>query len=162
MNSKKINTFTHDLDYRLHFTQLYFHKYHSFTLFWSLFALCFQKNVLIVIEFSNFCRFTYITAHSPTLPLSSFSKHSVTSPTSQLILQTLRPFTYVTAHSPTLPLLHLRHSSFSNTSVALPTSQIVRKPFRCFTYDTAYSPTLLSLLLRHRVLNYVTWRAVHV
>ena len=48
---------------------------------------------------------------------------SVTSPTSQLILQPFRLFTYVTDHSPTLPLLHLRHSSFSNPSFASPTSQ---------------------------------------
>ena len=59
---------------------------------------------------------------------------SVTSPTSQLILQPFRRFTYVTAHSPTLPLLHLLDS---------------------------HSPTLLSLLLRHRLFTYVTWRAAH-
>ena len=54
---------------------------------------------------------------------SSISNLSVTSPTSQLILQPFRRFTYVTAHSPTLPLLHLRHSSFFNPSFASPTSQ---------------------------------------
>ena len=54
---------------------------------------------------------------------SSFSNISVTSPTSQLILQPFRRFTYVTAHSITLPLLHLRHSSLSNPSFASPTSQ---------------------------------------
>ena len=54
---------------------------------------------------------------------SSFSKVSVTSPTSQLILQPFRRFINVTAHSPTPPLLHLRHSSFSNPSFASPTSQ---------------------------------------
>ena len=84
-----------------------------------------------------FRRFTYVTAHSPTLTVlhlrhssfsnpsfasptsqalhlihltSSFSKLSVTSPTSKLILQPFRRFTYVTVLSPTLPLLHLRHS----------------------------------------------------
>ena len=60
-----------------------------------------------------FHRFTYITAHSPTLPLlhlchSSFSNSSFASPTSQFILQHFRCFTYVTAHSPTLPSLHLQ------------------------------------------------------
>ena len=55
--------------------------------------------------------------------LCSFSKLSVTLPTSQLILQPLRCFTYVTVHSPTLPLLHLRYSTFSNPSFASPTSQ---------------------------------------
>ena len=66
--------------------------------------------------------------------LCSFSNLSVTSPTSQLILQPFRRFTYVTPHSPILPLLHLRHSSFFNP---------------------------LSLLLRHRHFTYVTWRAAH-
>ena len=54
---------------------------------------------------------------------SSFSKLSVTSPMSQLILQPFPRFTYVIAHSPTLALLHLHHSSFSNPSFAYPTSQ---------------------------------------
>ena len=70
--------------------------------------------------------------------LCSFSKLSVTSPTSQLILilQAFRHFTYVTAHSPTflrftyvtayfptLSLLHLRHSLFSNHPFASSMSQ---------------------------------------
>ena len=101
-------------------------------------------------------RFTYVTAHSPTLPPlylrhSSFSNPSVASPTSQLILQPFRRFTYVTAHSPTLPPFYLRHSSFSNSSVASPTSQLILQPVRCFTYVTIHSPTLLSLLLRHKL-----------
>ena len=54
---------------------------------------------------------------------NSFSKLSVTSPASQLILQTFHCFTYITAHSPSLPLLHLCHSSYSNPSFASPTSQ---------------------------------------
>ena len=57
------------------------------------------------------------------IELCSFSNLSVTSPTSQLILQPFRCFTYITAHSPNLPLLHLCHSSFSNSSFASPTSQ---------------------------------------
>ena len=100
----------------------------------------------------------------------SFSKLSVASLTSQLILQPFRRFTYIAAHSPTLPLLHLRHSSFSNTSIALPTSQLILQslslhlhhnsffnasielilqPFHCFTYVTAHSPTFLLLHLCH-------------
>ena len=76
---------------------------------------------------------------------SSFSKLSVTSPTSQLILQPFPRFTYFTAHSPTLPLLRLRHSSFSSPSFASTTSQDfhlshlasrpcrkVHIPMRCF------------------------------
>ena len=55
--------------------------------------------------------------------MSSFSKLSVTSPTSQLIIQPFPRFTNVTTDSPTLQLLHLRHSSFSNPSFASPTSQ---------------------------------------
>ena len=61
-----------------------------------------------------------------------FSKISVTSPTSQLILQSFPRFTYITTHSPT----------------------------RCFTYVAAHSPTLLSFLC-HRIFTYVTWRAAH-
>ena len=57
------------------------------------------------------------------LEQSSFSNFSITSPTSQLILQPFCRFTYVTAHSPTLLLLHLHHSSYSNPSSASPTSQ---------------------------------------
>ena len=93
-----------------------------------------------------FRRFTYITVHSPTLPLHhlrhssfsnpsfaspmsqahelcSFSNLSVTSPTSQLIFQPFSRFTYVAAPASTVPLLYLRHSSFSNTSFASPVSQ---------------------------------------
>ena len=44
---------------------------------------------------------------------SSFSNLSVTSPTSQLILQPFPRFTYATTHSPTLPLLHLRQRIFT-------------------------------------------------
>ena len=72
---------------------------------------------------------------------SSFSNLSVTSPTSQLILQPLRRFTYVTAHSPTLPLLHPRHSSFSSTFIASPTSQFILQPFFRFSYVTRSSLT---------------------
>ena len=68
-----------------------------------------------------FRHFTNITAHSPTI--------SVTSPTSQFILQPV-------------PSLHQHHSSFSNPSVTSPTSQLILQPFRCFTYVTAHSPSL--------------------
>ena len=54
---------------------------------------------------------------------------SVTSPTSQLILQPFRRFTY---------------------------AQLILQPFCCFTYVTAHSPILLSVLLRHRLLTYDT------
>ena len=71
--------------------------------------------------------------------LCSFSNLSVTSPTSQLILQPFRHFTF-TAHSPTVPLLHQCHSSFSNPSLASPTSQalhlchLMSRP--CYEYSS--------------------------
>ena len=88
-----------------------------------------------------FRRFTYVTAHSPTLPLlhlchSSFSNTSFASPTSQA-----------------LHLIHpaIKQSSFSKLSVTSPTPQLILQPFRCFTYVTVHSPTLFSLLLRHKL-----------
>ena len=101
--------------------------------------------------------------------LCSFSNLSITSPTSQLILQPFRRFTYVTAHSPTLPLRHLLHSSFSKPSFASPTSQALHlihlltlqtfrhltyvtthsQTLRRFTYVTAHSPSLPLLHLLH-------------
>ena len=73
--------------------------------------------------------------------LCSFSKNSVTSPTSQLILQTFRRFTYVTANSPTLPLLHLHRSSLSNASVVSPASQLILQTFFLFSFVTGSSLT---------------------
>ena len=73
--------------------------------------------------------------------LCSFSKLSITSPTSQLILQPFRRFTHVTVHSPTLPSLCLRHSSFSNLSVASPSSQLILQPIFRFSYFTGSSLT---------------------
>ena len=77
-----------------------------------------------------FCRFTYVTAHSPTLSLLTYV---------QFILQPFRCFTYITTHSPTLSLLHLHHNSVSNPSVALPTSQFILQSFRRFSYATSSS-----------------------
>ena len=123
------------------------------------YELCSFSNLSIASPTSKlilqpFCRFTYVTAHSPTFPSlhlchNSFSNPSITSPMSQLIIQLFRRFTYVTAHSPTLPSLYLRHNSFSNLSITLPTSQLILQPFHHFTYVTAHSPTLSSLYLRH-------------
>ena len=78
---------------------------------------------------------------------NSFSNLSVTSPTSQLILQPFSRLTYVTAHSPTLPLLHLRHSSFSNPSFAFPTTS--QALHLIHLVSRAHSPTFPSLHLRH-------------
>ena len=130
---------------------------------------CDVGQALLILQ--PFRHFTYVEAHSPTLPSlyvrhSSFSNPSIASPTSQFILQPFFRFSYVTsssiispgepplmkwAHFPTFPSLYLRHSSFSNPSVALPTSQVILHPFHCFTYVTFHSPTLLSLLLRHKL-----------
>ena len=71
---------------------------------------------LLILQ--RFRHFTYVTAHSPTLPPlylrhSSFSNPSLASPTSQLILQPFRRFTYVTANSSTLLSLLLRHRLFT-------------------------------------------------
>ena len=90
--------------------------------------------------------------------LCSFFKLSISSPTSQLILQPFPRFTYITAHSPTLPLLHLRHSSFSNPSFASPTSQdfhlhhLASRPWKTLTTSPTHSHTLthtLTLTLTH-------------
>ena len=91
-------------------------------------------------------RFTYGTAHYPSLPSlylrhNSFSNPSVASPTSQLILQPFRCLTYVTSHSTSLPSLYLRHSSFSNPSVASPTSEFIHQHFFRFSYVTGSSLT---------------------
>ena len=72
---------------------------------------------------------------------SSFSNLSVTSPTSQLILQSFRRFTYVTARSPTLQLLYLRHSSFSNPSFASPSQAL---HLRHLASWPCISPTLIT------------------
>ena len=131
-------------------TLLSLHLYHSL---FSNPSVALAPQQLIPQPFHNF---TYVTVHSPTLPLlnyvtvhsptllslllrhvlwsfsnhsvtslrhNSFSNLSVTSPTSQLILQPSRRFTYVTPHSPTLPSVYLRHSSFSNPSFASLMSQ---------------------------------------
>ena len=124
--------------------------------------------------------FIYITAHSPTLPSlylrhSSFSKPSVASPTSQLILQPYFRFSYeqssfshLSVTSPTSQLIlqplfrfSSEHSSFSNLSVTSPTSQLIFLPFRRFTYVTAHSPTVASptsqiILQPLRCFTYVT------
>ena len=115
------------------------------------YELCSFSNLTSQLILQPFRRFTYVTAHSPTLPLlhlrhSSFSNPSFASPTSQalhllLILEPFRHFTYVTPHSPTLPSLYLSHSSFSNPSVASPTSQPILQPFFRFSYVTSSSLT---------------------
>ena len=124
---------------------------------------------LVILQ--PFRHFTYVPAHSPTLPLpylrhSSFSNPSVASPTSQLILQPFFCFSYITGSSLTSPG-ELPQSSFSNLSVTLSTSQLILQPFRRFTYVTAHSPTLPLLHLRHSSFSnpsfaYPTSQALHL
>ena len=78
--------------------------------------------------------FTYVTAHSLTLP--PLYLHHSSFPTLSPLHLPHRHFTYVTAHSLTLPSLHLHHTSFSNTSAASPMSQLTLQSFRRFTYVT--------------------------
>ena len=80
--------------------------------------------------------------------LFSFSNLSLTSPTSQLILQLLRGFTHVTADSPTVLLLHQRHSSFSNPSFASPTSQALHLRHLASRPCYEYSSILLCAYTR--------------
>ena len=52
--------------------------------------------------FQPFFRFSYVTAHSPTLPFLRLLHSSISNPTfasAVLILQTFRHFTYATTHS---------------------------------------------------------------
>ena len=62
----------------------------------------------LILILQAFRQFTYVTAHSPTLPSlylrhNSFSNPSVASPTSQLILQPFFRLSYVTGFSLTSP-----------------------------------------------------------
>ena len=68
------------------------------------------RRAMLILQPSR--HFTYVTAHSPTLPSlylrhSSFSNSSVASPTSQLILQPFFRFSYVTGSSPDEPPMTL-------------------------------------------------------
>ena len=114
-----------------------------------------------------FGRFTYVTAHSTTLPLlhlrhSSFFNSSFASLRQKLILQLFRHFTYVTAHSTALPLFHLCHRHFtyvtdhSNPYIASPTSQLNLQRFHRFTHVTAHSTAVPLFNLRHGHFTYVT------
>ena len=110
----------------------------------SVCELCSFSNLSITSPTSQlilkpFRRFTYVTAHSPTLPLlhlhhSSFFNPSFASPMSQAL-----HLIQSRALSPTFPTLDLRHNSFYNPSVASPTSQFVLQPFFRFSYVTSSS-----------------------
>ena len=113
------------------------------------YELCSCSNLSVTSPMSQlilqpFHRFTYITAHSPTLPLlhlhhSSFSNPSFASPTSQalhLIHLASRP-------------CFLELCSFFNLSLTSPMSQLILQPFHRFTYVIAHSPALPLLHLRH-------------
>ena len=135
---------------------------------WNVFWHAWAARQVMLWSFSNLFRyFTYVTAHSPSLPLlylchSSFSNHSVASPMLQLILQPFRRFTYVTAHSPTLPSLYLRHSSFSNPSFASPTSQgaliSAWGAFTCLKYRPSWDPRLYFPSEESHTQDYTHWK----
>ena len=81
-----------------------------------------------------FRHFTYVKAHSPTLPSlylrhSSFSNPFLPLPTPQFILQPFFHFSYVTSSSLNSP----EQSSFSKLSVTSSMSQLILQPFRRFT-----------------------------
>ena len=106
----------------------------------------FRRFTYVTAHSPSFPSLSYVTAHSPSFPslylrYSSFSKLSVTLPTSQLILQPFRCSTYVTAHSSTLLFHHLHHSSFSNPPFASPTSQALH------LHHLASRPWIVWLLL---------------
>ena len=70
--------------------------------------LCYDYNYELCSFSKPFRHFTYVTAHSPTLPSlylrhNSFFNSSVASPTSQFILQPFFRFSYVTGSSLTSP-----------------------------------------------------------
>ena len=78
-----------------------------------LFIFSTYINALLILQ--PFRCSTYVTAHSPTLPLlhlrhSSFSNPSIAPPTSQLILQPFFRFSYVTGSSFTSPGERPMHS----------------------------------------------------
>ena len=124
------------------------------------YELCSFSNLFVVSPTSQlilhpFRCFTYITAHSPTLP-SLLLRHSLFTyvtwraangldqeetfkKMTELILQPFCHFIYAITHSPTLPSLYLPHSSFSDPSVASPTSQFILQPFFRFSYVTSSS-----------------------
>ena len=84
-------------------------------------------------------RFTYVTAHSPTL-LSLLLRHRLfTYLTSKAHSPTFPSLHLRQAHSPTIPSLYLRHSPFSNPSVTSLKSQIILQPFFRFPYVTSSS-----------------------
>ena len=92
--------------------------------------------------------FTYVTAHSSTLPSLylrhiSISNPSVASPTSQLILEPFFRFSYVTGSSLTSPGEPPMESTHRDLQPAHSPTLLH------FTYVTAHSPTLPSLYLRH-------------
>ena len=98
-----------------------------------------------------FRRFTYVTAHSQTLPLLVLRHSSFSKPFASLTLQALHlcplancqcRFSNLPVTSPTTQLIFQPFRRFT-------TSQIILQPFRRFTYVATHSPTLPLLLLRH-------------
>ena len=115
---------------------------------------------IYIIQLINFNQIDYM-GDSPgdvSENLCSFSKFSITSPTSQLFLQPFRRFTYVTSHSPTLQLLHLCHSSFSSPSFASLTSQV----FTYITWRAAHDRLFKKYCWLINVITEIYWLIVNV
>ena len=90
-----IKTHTECLNFLMYWSFAYSLRHPNFYGVWDIANWNKFKALLILQAFRHF---TYVTAHSPTLPSlylrhSSFSNLSVASPTLQLILQFLRRFT---------------------------------------------------------------------
>ena len=122
----------------------------------------------------DFRRFTYVTAHSPTLPSlylrhSSFSNPSVATPTSQLILQPFFRFSYVTGFSLTSPNEPPMNGRTWEVAVYCWSdgkvggwAEFILQHFCHFTYVTAHSPALPLLQLCHSSFSSPSFRFSYV
>ena len=119
---------------------------------------CISFILILQLNLQPFRHFTYVTAHSPTLPSlylrhSSFSDHSVASPTSQFILQPFFRFSYVTSSSlntRSLPFLIVRAIKCASVFCHFRTQKLTVK-FTLYLFhidSSAQSPTFPSLHLR--------------
>ena len=122
----------------------------------SNFSVTSPRSHIIVQPFR---RFTYVTAHSPSLPLlhlrhSSFSNRSFASPTSQALhLRHLASRPWLTSEEIGSPdvgsYLCKGQSSFSKLSGHITYVTAHSQLFSSFTYVTTHSPTPPLLHLRH-------------
>ena len=108
--------------------------------------LYFELIAIVIAELilQPFRHLTYVTAHFPTLTSlylrhSSFSKPSVASPTSQLILRHFFRFSYVTGSSPDEPPMSHTHSNKGDMSRMIMIAKCIRGPGRFkFSWHLSY------------------------